>query len=190
MDDARFDTLTKSLTRRPLLRFLAGALIGTSAPLLGDREVAARCRRRPCRNGTCPGCCTSRGCCKPGTTPKACGTGGEACTTMPECCTDNDCSGTLECSGGVCAQRPDCVGFGASCATVDCCGECGPNTQCRCGTVGRPCHNLDFDCCNAACIGFYCGGCRGKGQPCDSTGGGCCGQLLCQGGVCRDPTPG
>ena len=194
MDDAHFDTLTKSLTRRPLLRFLAGALVGTSAPLLGEREVAARCRRRPCRDGTCLGCCTDRGCCKPGTTPKACGSGGEACTSMPECCTDNDCSGTLECSGGVCAQEPGCVGAGGPCpsGSQTCCGVCfvGIPEHCLCSSgLGRPCHD-EIDCCGGACIGFYCGGCRGKGQPCNTPGVGCCERLLCQQGTCQEPTTG
>jgi hypothetical protein len=37
-----------------------------------------------------------------------------------------------------------------------------------------------------ACIGFYCGGCRGKDQPCDENGGDCCGRFACVGGVCRE----
>jgi hypothetical protein len=195
MDDARFDTLTKSLTRRPVLRFLVGALVGTSVPLLGEREAAARCRRGPCRNGTCQGCCTSRDCCKPGTSRKACGTGGEACTSRPGCCTDNDC-GSLRCSGGVCAQNPGCTGAGSPCPTLphqSCCGECFASLpmNCLCSSgMGRPCQSK-ADCCDAdaACIGFYCGGCRGEGQRCDTPGVNCCGQFLCQGGFCLDPTP-
>jgi hypothetical protein len=216
MDDARFDALIRSFgaahSRREFsLRIggvIAGGLLtalGATGAAAGGRPGGAPCKRgRQCRTHKCVGpkgnkhCTCSQkfpGCRQPGnpcqeatcdTVSQRCGT-----TNSPD---DDPCGGTLTCSGGVCAQDPGCAGAASPCPTPpqSCCGQCfaGIPTSCICSSgKGRPCQD-GADCCDAACIGFYCGGCRGEGQPCNTPGVSCCGQFLCQGGVCQDPTPG
>ena len=171
MDDPRFDAFTKAFTttrsRRSLSRLLGGISVGGVLSTLGGTAALARCRPRcgpckRCRNGRCRR--------KPDGT--ACGDG-------------------LTCSGGVCAKEPDCLGS----SSLDPCGfdlppccsdDCSFLAQhCECSGVGQPCHQTT-DCCFAACIGFYCDGCRGEGQPCAEDGGGCCFGLSCRGGLCQE----
>jgi hypothetical protein len=114
-----------------------------------------------------------------------------------------ECGPFRKCSGGVCGEPPNCQPTGALCGGDGlCCShrcEGVSAKQCLCSAFGMPCLNVDQDanpdCCPNArgqvpCIGYYCGGCRAAGQPCDENGSGCCTGLLCQGGVCKRPGPG
>lgn len=204
-------------SRRRLSRLLGGVAAGGLLTALGATEAAAGsrpggalCKRgRQCLTGKCAGPKGNKQCtcsqnlpfCKEPANPcqvANCNTVSQRCetTNKPD---DDSCGDGLNCSGGVCGKESGCQGTGESCGANDICCSRSCNfsrtpTTCLCSKPGMPCHNDDEDqCCQispgveVACIGFYCGGCRAKGQPCDQNGGGCCGRrLLCRDGVCQD----
>jgi hypothetical protein len=170
MHDNRFDALTRSLivarSRRDMLRLLSG-ILGGSLPLLAQGAVEARCRRRPCRNGTCAGCCDARGCCRAGSKDRVCGKFGDPCapcssptprcfeSQCSQCREDLDCSagefcclaglGDKACDAGTCTA---CTELNLLCSrNRHCCAGCCDDRFCSAGTPeGGECEN-DVDCC-------------------------------------------
>jgi hypothetical protein len=203
-------------SRRRFSRLLGGLTAGGVLTALGAPEAAAGsrpggapCKRgRQCLTGKCAGPKGSKRCtcsqnlplCKQPTNScqeANCNTVSQRCetTNKPD---DDPCGAGLNCMGGACGNVPNCWGQGETCGSISCCsGSCDTSRNpsiCTCSGLGMPCHNNNDDqCCpsapgiRVACIGFYCGGCRAKGQPCDANGGGCCGRrLLCANGLCKD----
>jgi hypothetical protein len=213
--DALSRSFSTTYSRRGVSRLLGGVTAGSLLTTLGvmqaeggSRPGGAPCKRgRQCLTHKCVGPKGQKQCtcsqelpfCQEPSNPcqkATCDTVNQRCVTTnrPD---DDSCGNNLNCSGGVCGKEPGCVGAGSLCADEFCCsGSCEPSGNlriCGCSGVGMPCHNTDEDqCCQSppgvevACIGFYCGGCRGKNQPCDDNGGGCCGSLACQSGVCKE----
>ena len=185
--------------------------LGATEAAAGNRPGGAPCKRgRQCLTRKCVGPKGQKQCtcsqkfpfCQEPTNPcqdATCDTESQRCVTTSKH-DDDSCGDGLNCSGGVYGKEPGCQGDGELCSPqfpeICCSGTCHPFGNlsiCRCGGLGMPCHNTDEDqCCQSApgvevvCIGFYCGGCRGKDQPCDENGAGCCGRLGCQAGVCRE----
>lgn len=216
--DALSRFLGTAAPRRNLTRLLAGLTLGrlsVSATQYEGTVLAAeqQCRPygRPCdpskseqccsglcsrRTQTC--LCTKTAQCPPQSNPcQPIECIESRCRTRNQC-NDTPCGDGATCSGGICAQEPECRAAGNRCDDPDqCCSQsCLGSTTfklCECSSPGMPC--LNGQCCPTSrgevpCIGFYCGGCRGEDQLCDETGGGCCGQLLCQGGTCKPAGPG
>jgi len=200
-----FSRLLGGVTAGGLLTALGATEAAGSRPGGAPCKRGRQCLTRQCvgpkgqKQCTCsqkfPFCLEPRNPCVEAT----CDTVSQQCATTnkPD---DDSCGDNLNCSGGVCDEEPGCGGAGQLCSLASpgsCCSKsCDPYLAsgiCHCSEPGMPCHNTDDDqCCQSsqgvevACIGFYCGGCRGKDQPCNELGGGCCGRFGCVGGVCKE----
>jgi hypothetical protein len=191
LDESRFDELTKAMSattsRRQALKLLVTTSAGGMLALVGAGGAKAILPGRCRRNGTvCRQhleCCSEF--CDPLTLECACSPGAQLCTPTDTCVPA--CSGTQVFNPETCrCECPD--GFTACGSTC-----CAPSQTC---TSGVCCQNPTVcssptDC----CPGFFCtlGGPKGGAgvctpclnQVCDpKTGGGCCPDFVCVGGLC------
>jgi hypothetical protein len=241
MDPSRFDTFTKILRRRPVLRLLAGlplsgilSAFSSESATAGSRIGGTPCTAdRQCLTGKCAGSGRNRRCtctkqipfCKQpriqcreavcnetrqrcvtkNTSGGTCASDGKPCTRdvcdNGTCTHPNETNGALcdggRCSGGVCGEEPKCTDTSDDCTdNADCCSQscagAGSPKSCLCSSPGMPCIKANACCLpfQNPCIGFYCGGCRGKGQPCGEKGVSCCDPLVCLSSVCQELTIG
>lgn len=115
-----------------------------------------------CTLRNCSGCCDASGTCQPGTSPLACGVGGETCSACPN----------LTCQFGRCVTEVRC--------TPNTCGGCCVGDTCVAGGNASNC-GLGGRACRACPLGSSCvdGSCQ---TVCDVTNcTGCCDEL----GNCR-----
>jgi hypothetical protein len=151
MDGSRFDSLTRSLSetvsRRHLTRFMGMVALGGSLSLLGLAEAEAKRKKKRNRK--------KRG--RTGSPPSP-------CEGQPD---DAPCNGTGRCLGGVCNPEPQCIGAGGRACRVgsDCCsGTC--SEFCAMAAVGRQCV-VAGDCVSGRCLGYRCAlGTLRNGQSC------------------------
>jgi hypothetical protein len=128
MDQERFDRfargLAAGLSRRGMMRNLAGAAIGGIVVAVGGSEAGARKRKRG--RGKRKG--------QPVCTPKTCAELGRTCGSAP----DDGCGNPLDCGGeAVC---------GSEISTNCCAGKC-----CKANGVGC---SSNAECCNGDCLKF------------------------------------
>jgi hypothetical protein len=174
MDDARFDSLAKTLASRSHRRLAARALLGSALGVLAFADAEAG------RSGACrPACAECQSCdegrcrrkkgkkrCKPGACVQA--GNGSGCQNNPckECqngeCVDKAngtaCNGPGKCFGGTCNQPPSCTSVGGSCNLLSdscCSGDCSApiGGTCQASSIGERCRT-ESDCgiiafCNA-----------------------------------------
>ena len=160
MDSARFDSLTRSLTRAGSRRRAMAAAIGGALAVLAlaDPEHAVAGNSGKCKP-KCADCETcDKGPCHRTQHGKVCKKG--KCKPKPN---DIPCSGSGKCLNGICNAQPTCKKYLDACDSGNpqfcCSGICNafnPFTPtCATGAAGTNCL-APTDCTSGSCVGYRC----------------------------------